>query len=67
MTSVINTKQFIIARPQFSLDAAAKVARQAGIEVIMMSDCLRARPETSPAPCKYGKDYRWAKIIFVGW
>ena len=36
----INTEQFIIARPQFSLDAAAEVARQAGIEVIMMSDCL---------------------------
>ena len=36
----INTEQFIIARPQLSLNAAAKVARQAGIEVIMMSDCL---------------------------
>ena len=36
----IDTQQFIVARPRASLDAAAAVAREAGIEVIMMSDRL---------------------------
>ena len=55
-------ENIMIATPQASLEAAAAVARKAGVKPVILGDCDRGRiPRRGPGPCRHRPAMRHAR------